>query len=102
MDFILLQTPPAVERPYWQGAWKRLLPAVRPGRDATGIASRYMPNHNAGGSQPEAKVVVAVVGVVEVPIARRAVVGVVVPAAAAIHAVGVARLNVVTHLHTNS
>lgn len=78
------------------------MPTERPGRDATGIASRYMPNHNAGGGQPEAEVVVAVVGVVVVPIARRAVVCVVVPAAASIHAVGVARLYVVTHLHANS
>ncbi len=50
-----------------------------------------------GGREAEAEVVVAVVGVVVVPIARRAVSGVVVPVAAPVHAVGVASL-VVAHL----
>ena len=45
-----------------------------------------------GGRKAEAEVVVAVVGVVVVPIARRAVPGVVVPAAAPVHAVRVAGL----------
>ena len=45
-----------------------------------------------GGREAEAKVVVAVVGVVVVPIARRTVPGVVVPAATPVHAVRVAGL----------
>ncbi len=44
------------------------------------------------GREAEAEVVVAVVGVVVVPIARRAVPGVVVPTAAPVHAVRVAGL----------
>ena len=45
-----------------------------------------------GSHEAEAEVVVAVVWVVVVPIARRAVPGVVVPAAAPVHAVRVAGL----------
>ena len=67
------------------------------GRNASGIVNRCKITM-LGCGKPEAKIVVAVIGVIVVTVGRRAVTRVIIPTAATVHTVRVARL-IVAQLH---